>query len=290
MRPQLSTAAVELAERQHGVVARRQLLALGVDADVLKRRVRNGVLRPVHRGVYAVGHAALGDAARWMAAVLACGAGGVLSHLSAARLWAMFSVPFDHAVHVTVSDVQRRHAGIVVHRASTTPADVTRHLGIPVTTVARTYVDVADVATYAALRRMADHGVRLDAAAIRRAQARAPNRRGRGRLARLIGDDVRTRSGLERQMRRLARGAGLPPPLVNHRVLGRERDFTWPQHRLVVEVDGGRYHAPRAAREADHERDAELVVAGWRVLRFTDTHVEHEPAAVTAVVRRALAG
>lgn len=289
MRPQLSTAVVELAERQHGVVTRRQMLALGVGPDVMKRRVRSGVLRPVHRGVYAVGHAALGAEARWMAAVLACGAGAVLSHLSAARLWGMSSVPFDREVHVTVARVQRRHPGIVVHRAATSGADVTRHRGIPVTTVARTYVDVADEVGYATLRRMADHGVRLDADAVRRALARAPNRAGRGKLVRLLGDDVRTRSGLERHLRRLVREAGLPAPVVNRRILGAERDFAWPDRRLVVEVDGRRYHEPRAARERDHERDARLVLAGWRVLRFDDVQLAHEPATVVAVLTQALA-
>lgn len=80
-------------------------------------------------------------------------------------------------------------------------------------------------------------------------------------------------------MRRLTRDAGLPAPLVNHRVLGHERDFVWPRSRLVVEVDGGLYHAPRAAREHDHERD---------VLRFTDSQLEHEPTAVTTRLARAV--
>ena len=88
-------------------------------------------------------------------------------------------------------------------------------------------------------------------------------------------------------MRRLARVAGLPAPLVNHRVLGHERDFVWPHARLVVEVDGGPYHAPLAAREHDHERDAELVLAGWRVLRVTDSQLAHEPTAVTGRLSRA---
>jgi very-short-patch-repair endonuclease len=121
----------------------------------------------------------------------------------------------------------------------------------------------------------------------RHAQARAPGRRGRGRLARLLGDDPRTRSNPERLLRRLASEAGLPEPQVNVRILGHERDFAWPPLRLAVEVDGHAFHAPRGAREVDHARDAELVLAGWRVLRFTADQLEHERAAVVGRLRHA---
>jgi very-short-patch-repair endonuclease len=134
--------------------------------------------------------------------------------------------------------------------------------------------------------------VRLDVGAVRRAQVRAPNRAGRGAIARLLGDDgadLISRSGLERRLRRLARAAGLRAPQLNRRILGRERDFAWPQQRLVVEVDGHAFHAPRGARETDHERDAELVLAGWRVLRFTGAQVFGDEAGVVALLARAAA-
>jgi very-short-patch-repair endonuclease len=284
---------VRLAETQYGVLTRRQLEALGVSPEAIKSRVRRGALRRLHAGVYALGHAALRDEGRWLAAVLACGEEAALSHTSAARLWRLSSVPADPAVHVTIARGHREHRGIVVHRAPMTGADVTVQRAVPVTTPARTLVDLADVVPYETLRAIADHGVRLDAPAVRRAQARAPNRRGRGALARLLGDDgaeLRTRSALERRLRRLARGAGLPAPLVNHRVEGRERDFTWPAERLVVEVDGHAFHAARGARESDHDRDAELVLAGWRVLRLTYAQVFGDPAVVSARLARALDG
>jgi very-short-patch-repair endonuclease len=287
---QPTTPLVELAERQHGVVTRAQLQALGLSAAAIDARVHRGVLRRLHRGVYAVAHTALRDEGRFLAAALACGDGAVLSHLSAARLWGMSSVPASAQIHVTIVDGRRRRPGVVVHRAAVTRADVTVHRGVPTTTPARTVVDLADVVPYLVLRAIADRGVRLDVAAVRRAQARAPNRPGRGAIARLLGDDgadLRSRSGLERRLRRLARAAGLKPPLVNHRILGRERDFAWPDRRLVVEVDGHAFHAPRGAREADHERDAELVLAGWRVLRFTDAQVFGHEAGVVALLARA---
>jgi Protein of unknown function (DUF559)/Transcriptional regulator, AbiEi antitoxin len=290
MARQVATPLVELVEHQHGVVTRQQLRVLGLSMAAIEARVHRGTLRRLHRGVYALGHGALRPEGRWLAAVLACGEEAVLSHVSAARLWGMSSVPADPAVHVTVPRRVER-VGIVAHRAPIVGADMTDHRGVPTTTPARTLVDLADVLPYATLRRIADRGVRLDAAAVRGAQGRAPNRPGRGRLARLLGDDgrkLRTRSGLERHMRRLAGQAGLDPPVINVRILGRERDFTWPRHRLVVEVDGGPYHAPRGAREDDHDRDAELVLAGWRVLRFTDAQLDHEPDTVIARLRQAL--
>jgi very-short-patch-repair endonuclease len=102
-----------------------------------------------------------------------------------------------------------------------------------------------------------------------------------------MGDDPRTRSNPERLLRRLASEAGLPEPQVNVRILGHERDFAWPPLRLAVEVDGHAFHAPRGAREVDHARDAELVLAGWRVLRFTADQLEHERAAVVGRLRHA---
>ncbi len=282
-------AIAELAEAQHGVVTRAQLLALGLSAAGVDSRVRRGALRLLHHRVYALAHLALRPEGRALAAVLACGQGSVLSHGSAARLWGMSSVPAEAAMHVTAPDRRCRRPGIVAHRTQLTRADVTVERAVPVTTPARTLVDLATVLSYPALRAIADHGVRLDAGAVRRAAARAPSRRGRVALARLLGDDggLRTRSGLERRMGSLARDAGLPTPLVNHRVLGRERDFAWPAQRLVVEVDGHAFHAVRGAREADHERDAELVVAGWRVLRFTDAQVAGDSGRVAAALSAA---
>jgi hypothetical protein len=279
-----------LAEHQHGVVTRDQLLALRLSVAAIDSMLRRGALRRLHVGVYALAHTALRAEGRWLAAVLACGECAVLSYVSAARLWRMSSVPADPAVHVTVPAGKRRRPGIVVHRARLTRADITIERGVPTTTPARTIVDLAAVVPYRTLRAIADHGVRLDVGAVRRAADRGQSRRGTRALARLLGDDgseLRSRSGLERRMRRLALEAGLPAPLVNHRIAGHERDFAWPEHRLVVEVDGHAYHAARGARENDHERDAELVLTGWRVLRFTDHHIAGDLGDVGATLRAA---
>ncbi|MGZ6694915.1 MAG: DUF559 domain-containing protein [Solirubrobacteraceae bacterium] len=214
-----------------GVVARARLIADGVSVAAIDSALRRGELRLVHRGVYAVGPGPLRDEGVWLAAVLACGPGAVLSHTAAARLWGMRTPRGDASLHVTLAAGQARPRGVVVHRTRhLSAADVTIERGIRVTTPARTVIDCAGTLTYQELRVLADHGVRLDAAAIRRAQ------------------------------------------------------------RLVVEVDGGAFHAPKPAREADYERDAALVAAGWRVVRYTYDQVFHEPDAVAARLDALLRG
>ncbi|MEP6952917.1 MAG: DUF559 domain-containing protein [Solirubrobacteraceae bacterium] len=273
-----------LAETQSGVITRAQLLQHGVSEAAIDGRLRRGALRRIHAGVYALGHAALRDEGLWLAAVLASGPSAVLSHFSAAFLWRM-RVPSSagSAVHVTVTGERRGGPGLVAHRTRRIgAADVTVQRGITVTTPARTVIDCADLLTYRELRALADHGVRLDALALRHAQQRAPGRRGAPKVTRLLGGEVRTRSVLERALRRLCRDAKIPPPLFNEPVLGHERDAVWRAQRLIVEVDGGEFHAPKPAREADYERDVALVVAGWRVVRFTYDQIVREPEIVAA--------
>ena len=271
----------ELAEKQHGVVTRAQLLALGFTKAAVDSRVRRGALRLVHRGVYAVGHTALRDEGWWLAAVLACGPGAVLSHLSAAAFWAM-RVPRHAEIHVTAKRLSGP-LGVVVHETRhLSGADITVERFVPVTTRARTVIDCADLMAWPELRALADHGVRMDVDALRRAQLRAPGRRGARNITRLIASDPRTRSELERAMRKICRRLGAPQPEINGKVLGIERDFVWRAQRLVVETDGGTFHLPKAARERDYEDDVRLVVAGWRVVRFSYDQVLYEPDAVAA--------
>lgn len=279
-----------LVKAQFGVVTRAQLVELGVGVAAVDSALRRGELRPLHRGIYALGATPLRDEGVWLAAVLACGPHAILSHLSAARLWEMRTPRGDDTVHVTLAAGRRAPPGITTHRTRRiTRADVTVHRGVPVTTPARTVVDVADITTYDELRALADHGVRLDPEAVRRAQHRAPGRRGAPDIARLLRSDVRTRSTLERALRRLVLSAQLPKPRFNEMALGKERDAVWRTQRLVVEVDGAAFHAPKPAREADYERTAALVAAGWRVLHFTYDQVVYEPDLVGSRIAAALA-
>jgi very-short-patch-repair endonuclease len=286
-----------LAAEQFGVVARRQLRAIGLTETGIARRVESGRLHRVRRGVYAVGYPVVGRHARWLAAVLACGPGALLSHSSAGALWGLR--PSDATyVDVTVPGPSRRRgAGLRVHRASHLGAEEAgTHAGIPVTSAARTVLDLAaSIHDDRALQRVLDRAEVLRLTDVPRLVAVAEAHRGhhgavrlRQALAEHTPGTTLTRSDLEERMLALCRKRGLPQPRVNHFVAGLEVDFLFAEQRLVVEADGWAFHRSRAAFERDRERDAALALAGHRVLRFTDRQVQREPATVAAAIRAAL--
>jgi hypothetical protein len=231
-----------LVARQHGVVARWQLLEHGLSAQAIKRRIANGRLHAVYRGVYAVGRPELSRLGRWMAAVLACGPGAVLSDTSAAALWEI-GAETTEGIEVSVPARSfRRRPGILVHRCTT--IDWTVEYGIPVTTVPATLSALA---------------TRLEVADIERAINEADKRNlitPAARRAVIEGDPtaaalrrildrrtlVLTDSELERRFLPIAAHAGLPPPQTGARLNGFKVDFFWPDLGLVVETDGLRYH------------------------------------------------
>jgi very-short-patch-repair endonuclease len=263
-----------LAARQHGVVAFAQLVAAGIAASGITRRVETGRLHRVYRGVYAVGHAALSKEGRWMAALLACGDRAVLSHRSAAELWAMLS-PRDGPAHITIptSGGRRRRPGIRLHRyPSLPPSATTRRNGIAVTTPARTIADLRRVASVDEVRR-----------AIREAEFAGLDLGDGGGL-----ESERVHTSLERRFLRLCRHHRLPKPVVNVYVGPYEVDFLWPGRRLVVETDGWRGHRGRVAFEIDRAKDVELKLLGYEVVRFTYRQVTEQPEAVADKVRALL--
>jgi very-short-patch-repair endonuclease len=265
-----------LAARQHGVVTTQQLLRVGLLQSGISDRVSGGRLHRVHRGVYAVGHAALANEGRWMAAVLACGPGAALSHRSAAGLWRMLStdgrgsdsdVP---ATHVTVAGEGRSRPGIRVHRSPTlSPADLTLRGAIPVTKPARTLRDlrrtVPGPVFARALRQAEFLGLPLDGV-----------------------DTDHTRSELEARFLALLRRHRLPRPEVNVRVEGFVVDFLWRVERLIAELDGWETHRTRSAFEQDRARDNQLRRGGFEVVRFTWRQVSDDPSRVAATVRSLL--
>jgi very-short-patch-repair endonuclease len=280
LRPEVLIAAI--AARQHGVVSIGQLLSCGLSRDAVRARVRAGLLYPVHRGVFAVGHPGLTDLGHDMAAVLACGPGAVLSHASAVALWGLGRRPRG-AAHVTVDRHRRGRAGVVVHVSRTlAPADRAHHLGVPVTSPARALIDFADVATPAQLRRALEAAER--AGLVDRAELEVP-RPGRRRV--VHAPHRFTRSGLERRVLRLIREAGLPLPETNQVVLGWEVDCLWRAQRAVLEVDALHTHRDVGVFERDRRKQNSLEDAGYRVRRVTDTMV-HEPGEVVRTVRRLL--
>ena len=283
-------AVAILATRQHGVVCRRQLLALGLGPSAVDRWLAGGALHRMHAGVYAVGHRAIGPHGRWMAAVLACGPDAVLSHASAAALWGLR--PTGRAAVDVTAPGRSRHgrAGIAVHRVRRLdPADRAEREAIPVTTVARVLLDLAGVLGPRELERALEAAERLrllDVGALEATIRRSPGRR-LGRLATAIAEEREpppVRSELERRFLDVCEDAGLPPPAVNAMVEGLEVDAVWRGSRLVVELDGHAFHGTRAAFERDRERDATLQLAGYRVLRLTHRRLG-DPEAVAGMLR-----
>jgi Protein of unknown function (DUF559)/Transcriptional regulator, AbiEi antitoxin len=281
MRDQVATDVLiaSLADRQHGVVAHAQLLDLGLSTSAIGRRVKGGRLHRRYRGVYTVGHRRTGIEGAWWAAVLAYAPDGVLSHLAAGAAWA---IARSSALHVTVLQNDRAHrAGITVHhRRSVPPDEVTRRDGLPITTPARTLLDLSasglnrtriELAVDAAERQRL-----LDFADLHELLARYPGRPGTPSLKAVLAeysDPHDVRSELEALLVELCHARGLPRPSENCSIEGRERDFAWPSRRLVVEADSYAWHRSPAALNADRERDVELTLAGWRVLRFTHAQI-----------------
>jgi very-short-patch-repair endonuclease len=275
-----------LADRQHGVVSREQLLAAGQTPRVIRRAVEAGRLRLVFRGVYAVGHLALRREGWWMAALLACGEGAALSHRTAAMVWGLQTGPTLPVDVTTSTDRGRKHARITTHRTRVDPFDAVVRDHLRVTTPSRTIVDLAATLQGRALRDAVEHAQdlrRFDPDDIANTLARAP-RRGTRRLEDLITvmapDKDNARSHLERMFLALTRKARLPRPASNLEIGGRCRDFAWPDHRLVVETDGYRYHSSRQAKRRDNRRDRQLTALAWRPVRFTYEEIAFEPAEV----------
>ena len=285
-------AIVRLAERQHGVATRAQLTALGFGKGAIDARIRAERLHRVHQGVYAVGRPSLTREGRFMAAVLSCGPAAALSHFAAAVLWRLLTERGPR-IDVTVprGGQRRRRGAVIIHRSALPAADITHRDGIRVTTPARTLIDLADVLPRRRLERALDEAayLRLDLAPV----SPRPGRRGAGVLAQVIAmhapGSTRTRSELEERMLSLCDRFRLPTPEVNTTVQGHEVDFLWRDSRLVVEVDGWAAHGTRSAFERDRRRDADLLAAGWRVLRISWERLRSEPLWVAERLAEVLA-
>jgi very-short-patch-repair endonuclease len=267
-----------LAEAQHGVLATWQLTGLGLASSTIHAREQTRRLHRVHRGVYAiVPRTLLAPNGFRMAAALAGGPDAALSHRSAGDLRAVRPHAGRHEISVPGRGGRRPRTDLVVHRPrSLDPADVERVDGIPVTTWARTMLDLAATIRPDHLPRALTRSERLrvfDRRAIDDAVARTPNHPGvrplLGALAALHPQAHRTRSHLEDAMLAVCDAHRLPRPKVNEEVLGREVDFVWADQGLLVETDGWEDHGTRVAFQSDRTRDRALTIAGFSVLRFT---------------------
>jgi very-short-patch-repair endonuclease len=288
-----------IARRQHGVVTHRQLAAVGIAGSALRSRVEAGRLVRLYRGVFAVGHVQRTREARWIAAVMACGRGAVLSHFDAAALWRIHEGCGPN-VHVTATGYAgRKLPRVHAHRSrQLDTADVTVKDAIPVTTVARTLIDLTDLlSSDRVLRaiREAEYLGLLDLDALFAAVQRAHGRHNINVLTQAIerhrpGQIVRQE--LEHCFLELVHQAGMDEPETNVKVQTRRRTYTvdclWRKEGVVVELDGRSAHARAMAFEEDRARDAALSAIGLRPLRFTWYRVTREGADVIGELQATL--
>ena len=268
----LDMAIAALAVRQHGVVEYRQLVSLGLSAKAIAHRVQTGRLHPVHRGVYAVGHARLTERGRWMAAVLSAGDRAVLSHRSAAALWGLGAASSSR-IDVT-APTERRRPGVAMHQMTIEADERTIRDGIPVTTVSRTLLDLAAVAPRRQVERAlreAEHQRLGDQASVAVLLDRHRGRKGTKALRDLLdrAQDGITRSDLEEAFLTFLDEHDFARPLLNAHVGDYECDCVWPAVKTVVELDGRAFHDDDHAFERDRERDRALHAAGFRTARVT---------------------
>jgi hypothetical protein len=287
------SAILDLARRQHGHVARWQLLALGVSQGLIAGRLASGAWVAVHAGVYAIGPRRNDPVSRAAAAVLAGGPDAVLSHASAASLWG-FLPRWSFPLEVTTK-VKRSRPGITAHRCpSLQPRDITRQRGVPTTAPARTALDLAPQLTKKQLTRLVNDA-RLDGY-LRQAALQDVVDRNRyhpgTKLLRPFAESTTnpTRSPFEDDFLAFIAKYNLPNPQINVYVNGREVDAYFPDHNVIVECDGREYHKNQDAFEDDRERDTENLKHGLITVRLTKKRLTHAPDYEAARLREILSG
>jgi very-short-patch-repair endonuclease len=196
-------------------------------------------------------------------------------------------------MHITLPSGAHRRPGITIHRAPLDPRDITRRYGIPVTSAARTILDLAATEPTAEVERALNEALlqrRVSSRSLNEQFSRYPRHRGTAALKELTETEPHlTRSDAEILARDLIRRAQLPEPEGNVRIEGHEVDLVWRAQRLVIEIDSWAFHSERRSFEEDRRRDQRLITAGWRVMRITGRQLTREPHAVVATLATALA-
>ena len=284
-------AAWEMVRRQHGVVTRADLLMLGFSRRGIEHRVATGRLHLISRGLYAVGRRDLTPHGRWMAAVLVCGEHAMLSHRSAAELWGI-GKEWERRIDLTVArSCEIGRPGLKVRSRPSLPGhSLTHRFRIPVTSPVQTLIDLATELKPLRLERAVNEADVLDLVdpeTLRSALAAYVGMPGVKTLRTMLDRHTfrLSDSDLEILFRPLAVAAGFALPLSKQIVLGFEVDFWFPDHSLVVETDGLRYHRTPSQQARMVRRDQKHTAAGLRVLRFTHWQIAHEPNEVTEVLR-----
>ncbi|MBV9603833.1 MAG: DUF559 domain-containing protein [Solirubrobacterales bacterium] len=300
----LDQALAELALGQHAVFGLDQVCALGLGAAAVRLRCATGRLHRIHRGVYSlVPRELLSREGLYMAAVLACGPGAVLSCRSAARLHGLRNYGY-HRIEVTIPGRSTRtHSGVAVHRSTTlTAADVAVVNAIPTTTVPRTLFDLAELLTPRQLERafdQADIMHTLDLNEINDQLNRNPTRPAAKAIRHLLRThhigSTPTDNEFEDAFLALTRSLNLPDPTAQFYIDPGDGDepirvdFAWPAQRIAVETDGHQTHRTRMAFETDRRRDQRLIAAGWIVIRTTWRQLRNRPYELRETLLKLLA-
>jgi very-short-patch-repair endonuclease len=287
--------AARLAEQHDGVIHLDQLRHCGLSERQVRWRLKRGRLIRIHHKVFLVAGAALTFRARVRAALLALGPTAFASHMTAAVLWGIRRGEPD-VIDVTVlGGGERKLAGVRVHRLRRAPdGELRNRHGLRISAPARTICELAateprETVEYA-IQEAAARGL-LTPRELAAAADRWGARRGAVVLRAILqvesGGDF-TRSWAERRLRAITDRAGLPRAEKNVHVLGHRCDAVWPAQRLIVEVDGIGTHGTPVAFAADRAMDAQLTLAGWRVLRFTARQLKDQPMLVAVQIAVAL--
>ena len=303
----LSRKVLELTRHQHGVISRRQLVDHGVSLGAVAGRRRAKWLLPAGPGVYALGRPVTSSEGIWWAALLAAGQDACLARLSAALLWGLLKVrePAVEIVRPESRKPQRfrmsppglvRDVRVRVTRSERLgTAETTMRFGLPVTTVCRTLIDLG-ISQGESRQRSAFHEADrlglLETKSLMEYAARSVGLPGGSHFRRLVEarhpETAVTRSELEVMFLDVCRGAGIESPQVNQVVEGFEVDCLWAGQRLIIELDGFKFHRGRMAFDKDADRDFLLKRAGYRVTRITYPMVKHRPAEVATLLRAEL--
>jgi very-short-patch-repair endonuclease len=285
----------DLAARQHGVVARWQLLATGIMRRQIDRRLKSGRLHQVHHGVYLVGHTVPPPLGREQAALLACGRNAVLSHRTAAHLWNLLPYPASAPVCVTIPPERTAtRPRIEIHRSPLSRRDIRHHQGLPLTSPPRTILDSAPALSAENLEQLVAEAAYRRLASERELHRQLAHNRGRSGNAKLraildlTGGPQRTRSPAERNLLRLLRNLRLTGYELNARIHGYEVDALWRALNFAVEVDGYDAHSGRVAFERDRLKIATLEANGVGVMPITGRQLRNDRAGVEKRLLRAL--